>query len=205
MRCGQLRSMMPRSSASTSWMLSKFSSWTRSASIWSGSSTWPRYISMGIDRLLRPVVPESWPGWGSGPSWSKTDPRSRISIQPPQAGHLMKCSASCAGRPPTRSPINLPLGIFIVSVRTEHKRRPRLGGLEYYGPEPLRQLARASERPNRVIGARFLTGRQRILPGRQQPDVGPALEQLDPTLFDSALDLQARGRHRARNCRRAFF
>lgn len=65
MRCGQLRSMMPRSSASTSWMLSKFSSWTRSASIWSGSSTWPRYISMGIDRLLRPVVPESWPGWGA--------------------------------------------------------------------------------------------------------------------------------------------
>jgi hypothetical protein len=51
--------------------------------------------------------------------------------------------------------------------------------------------ASSDETANRVIGARFLTGRQRILPGRQQLDVGPALVQLEPTLFDSAPDAGA--------------
>ena len=36
-------------------------------------------------------------GWGSGPSCSKTWPRSRQSIQPQQAGQRMKCSASSFG------------------------------------------------------------------------------------------------------------
>jgi hypothetical protein len=50
-------------------------------------------------------------GCGNGPSCSNTWPRSQRSIQPPQAGHLMKCSASSAGGSPRRIPMYLPRGI----------------------------------------------------------------------------------------------
>jgi len=49
-------------------------------------------------------------GCGSRPSWSNTIPRSRQSIQAPQASHLMKCSASSFGGS-TASPIYLPRGM----------------------------------------------------------------------------------------------
>ena len=54
-------------------------------------------------------------GCGNGPSCSKTCARSRQSIQAPQAGQRMKCSASFAGGSPIRSPMYVPLGISIMA------------------------------------------------------------------------------------------
>jgi hypothetical protein len=50
-------------------------------------------------------------GCGSGPSCSNTHAKSRQSIQPLQAGHRMKYSASSMTGLPTRSPLYRPRGM----------------------------------------------------------------------------------------------
>jgi hypothetical protein len=83
------------------------------------TTPWPLRIHCG----------RSSDGCGSGPSCANTWPRSRMSIQPPQTGHFMKCSASSFGSPPTRRPIYLPRGIDLVIANLPRPRRLRVLGL----------------------------------------------------------------------------
>ena len=59
------------------------------------------------------------------PECSNTWPRSRQSIQPPQAGHRMKCWASSLGRAPTRLPMYFPRGTLVTGGRPLSERATR--------------------------------------------------------------------------------
>jgi hypothetical protein len=85
-------------------------------------------------------------GCGKGPSCSNTWPRSRQSIQPPQAGQRMKCSASSLGRAPTRLPMYFPRGTLITvgPVKGEATRRPASSRSPGYEVDP--GTGRASHR-----------------------------------------------------------
>jgi hypothetical protein len=69
----------------------------------------PRLGSRQIDSITRRDVVNA-------PSCSSTWPRSRMSIQPAQTGHCMKCSASAVGCLPRRFPMISPRLTFIQPI-----------------------------------------------------------------------------------------